>query len=96
VLKVKGEGMPHKKSDVKGDLYLIVDIEFPEDGFLSDPQAAEQLQKLLPGPAPPIVTDDVDEVPYDDEADIEEFGHGADGGEWVDEDEEGHAQCATQ
>lgn len=88
--------MPYKKSDAKGDLYLIVDIEFPEDGFLSDPQAAEQLQKLLPGPLPPIKTEDVDEVQYDDEADIEEFGHGEGGGEWVDEDEEGQAQCATQ
>jgi DnaJ homolog subfamily A member 2 len=95
VLKVKGEGMPYKKSDAKGDLYLIVDIEFPEDGFLSDPQAAEQLQNLLPGPPPPIQTEEVDEVQYDDEANIEEFGHG-EGGEWVDEDEEGQAQCATQ
>jgi DnaJ family protein A protein 2 len=95
VLKVKGEGMLYKKSDAKGDLYLIVDIEFPEDGFLSDPQAAEQLQKLLPGPLPPIQTEEVDEVQYDDEANIEEFGQG-EGGEWVDEDEEGQAQCATQ
>jgi DnaJ family protein A protein 2 len=96
VLKVKGEGMPYKKSDAKGDLYLIVDIEFPEDGFLSDPQAAEELQKILPGPPPPIMTEEVDEVQFDDEADIEEFGHGEGGGEWVDEDEEGQAQCATQ
>ena len=96
VLKVKGEGMPYKKSDVKGDLYLIVDIKFPEDGFLSDPQAVEQLRRLLPGPPPPIQADEVDEVQFEDEADIEEFGHGEGGGEWVDEDEEGQAQCATQ
>ena len=95
VLKVKGEGMPHKKSDAKGDLFLIVDVEFPEDGFFSDPQAAEQLQKLLPGPPPPIMTEVADEVQYDEDADIEEFGHG-EGGEWVDEDEGGQAQCATQ
>ena len=98
VLKVKGEGMPHKKSDSKGDLYLIVDIQFPADGFFKDPSALEQLQKLLPGPEPPIKATDVDEVQYDDDADIEGFGQGAAGGgsEWVDEDDEGQAQCATQ
>lgn len=96
-LKVTGEGMPHKKTDAKGDLYLIVDILFPEDGFLSDPAAIEQLQKLLPGPAPVIKTDEVDEVEFDDDADIEEFGHGEGGAdEWEDEDGEGQPQCATQ
>ncbi len=96
-LKIRGEGMPYKKSDAKGDLYLIVDVIFPEDGFLTDPKAAEQLQKLLPGPAPAIKTEEVDEVRYDDDADIEEFGHGEGGGdEWEDEDAEGQPQCATQ
>ena len=98
-LKIPGEGMPHKKSDAKGDLYLIVDIKFPEDGWFSEPVKAEQVNKLLPGPDPPIAVDDVDEVEFEPDADIDDFGRGdpRGGGEWVDEDEmpEG-AQCATQ
>lgn len=96
-LKIPGEGMPHKKSDAKGDLYLIVDITFPEDGFFSE-EAADQLRKLLPGPEPPIVTEEFDEVAFE-EADIEEFGHGdpRGGGDWEDDDDAQEGpQCATQ
>lgn len=97
-LKVAGEGMPMKKSDAKGDLYFVVDIKFPDNDFFSDPTAVEALQKLLPGPEPPILADDVDEVTFQEDADIEEFGQGdaRGGGEWVDEDEGEGAQCATQ
>ncbi|KAJ9650741.1 DnaJ-like protein xdj1 [Neophaeococcomyces mojaviensis] len=98
VIKVQGEGMPYKKSDAKGDLYLIVDIQFPEDGFFSDPAAVEALRKLLPPPEAPIKTDVVDEATWED-ADPEEFGKGdpRGGGPWVDEDEAGDGpQCATQ
>lgn len=98
VIKVPGEGMPYKRSDAKGDLYLIVDIQFPEDGFLSDPAQLEQLKKILPGPPPPITADMTDEAQWED-ADPDEFGKGdpRGGGQWMDEDEgaEG-AQCATQ
>ncbi|KAK4912243.1 DnaJ-like protein xdj1 [Elasticomyces elasticus] len=99
VIKVKGEGMPMKRSDAKGDLYLIVEIQFPEDGTFSDPATAEALRKVLPGPEPPIKTELTDEAHWED-ADPEEFGKGAPGGggAWVDEDEEGAEgpQCATQ
>ena len=99
-LKIAGEGMPYKKSDATGDLYLIVDIKFPDDGwFEEDPSRAEAINKLLPGPEPPIVTEESDEVEFEPDADIDDFGKGdpRGGGEWVDEDEvpEG-AQCATQ
>lgn len=98
VIKVKGEGMPYKKSDAKGDLYLIVDIQFPEDGFFT-PDTAEALKKLLPPPEPPIKTDVVDDAAWED-ADPEEFGKGdpRGGGPWVDDDDEGAdgPQCATQ
>jgi DnaJ homolog subfamily A member 2 len=72
VLKVAGEGMPQKRGDAKGDLYLIVKIEFPEDGWLKDDTAYEPLQKLLPGPPPKIETEEIDEVEYDEDADLEE------------------------
>lgn len=72
VLKVPGEGMPMKRGDTKGDLYLIVKIEFPEDGWLKDDASYDALQKLLPGPAPPIVAEEVDEVQYESDAEIEQ------------------------
>ena len=71
-LKVSGEGMPLKKGDEKGDLYLIVKIEFPEDNWLKSEKEWEALRKLLPPPRPPIVADEVDEVEYDDDADIKD------------------------
>jgi len=71
VLKVPGEGMPMKRGDMKGDLYLVVKIEFPEDGWLQDDSSHEALQKLLPLPAPPIEADEVDDVHYESDADIE-------------------------
>jgi DnaJ homolog subfamily A member 2 len=72
VLKVAGEGMPLKKSDLKGDLYLVVKIEFPENGWTEDPTAFASLQKILPKPATPIEATEVDEVEYDSDADIDD------------------------
>ena len=91
--------MPHKKSDVKGDLYLVVDVEFPKDGWLKDEKAVSEIRAVLPGSVTPMVeADTVDEVDYD-EADLDEFG-GADGeggDAWEDEDEEsGQPQCQQQ
>ncbi|ROW12509.1 hypothetical protein VMCG_00034 [Cytospora schulzeri] len=102
VIKVEGEGMPMKRGDAKGDLYLIAKIEFPENGWMSDDESFAALQKLLPPPAAPITTDEVDEVDYEEDVDIEEMGAQSGdprfGNEWEDEDEEegGAAQCATQ
>lgn len=48
VLKVPGEGMPMKRSDAKGDLYLAVDIEFPEDGWLKDDAALLKVRTRCP------------------------------------------------
>ena len=72
VLKVPGEGMPLKRGDEKGDLYLIATIEFPKDGWLQKEAEFEALSKLLPGPPPPITAEEVDEVHYEDGADLEE------------------------
>ena len=52
VFKIVGEGMPvGKKSDVKGDLYLDVDIEFPADGWLTDASKMDTLRSLLSTPS---------------------------------------------
>ena len=104
VIKVSGEGMPVKKSEFKGDLFLTVRVAFPEDAWLGDNERTLAiLQDVLPKPAPPIKTEDVDDVEYDEDADMEEFGAEDEhtGGGWVDEDEdddgqEPNVQCAQQ
>lgn len=99
VLRISGEGMPHKRSDTKGDLYLSVDIQFPADGFLKDSQALEQLRTLLPPPAPPLEADEADEVDYEPNASMEHFGGRDAAGGWEDDDDEADGaqpQCAQQ
>lgn len=33
---IRGEGMPHyKNADLKGDLYIIFDVEFPDENWAS-------------------------------------------------------------
>ncbi|RDA86255.1 hypothetical protein CP532_5107 [Ophiocordyceps camponoti-leonardi (nom. inval.)] len=100
-LKIEGEGMPVKRGDNKGDLYLLVDIEFPKDGWLKADTEYEALKMMLPPPsAPAIEAEEVDEVEYEDEADLDKMGENSGDprfSEWEDEDgEEGQTQCQTQ
>ncbi|CAE7034038.1 hypothetical protein PTNB85_03745 [Pyrenophora teres f. teres] len=104
ILKIEGEGMPIKKSDARGDLYLVVDVEFPEDGWLKNDAAVQKVRDALPKSETPEgkheEVEEVEEVEWD--ADMEDFGAGsgdprAGGGEWEDDDdEEAGPQCATQ
>ena len=103
VLKVEGEGMPMKKTDAKGDLYLVVDIEFPEDGWLKDDAALQKVRDALPAAKHEDTKhEDVEEVEVTFDADMDDFGAGsgdprAGAAEWEDDDEEGEGpQCATQ
>jgi DnaJ homolog subfamily A member 2 len=106
ILKVPGEGMPLKRSDAKGDLYLTVNIEFPEDGWLKDQAAVDAVRAVLPEPeiegAKPGETPEiVDEVEFEEVENLEDFGAGSDdpraGGEWEDDEQgQGGAQCAQQ
>lgn len=99
VIKVAGEGMPHKKSDLKGDLYLVVRVKFPTYAQLEEKQAIPNLRELLPkSEQPPIQADVVDDVTYDETANLDEFGEGEeDGGAWEDDEEDGEGpQCAQQ
>ncbi|KAI4166877.1 MAG: hypothetical protein LQ343_007670 [Gyalolechia ehrenbergii] len=98
IIKVAGEGMPHKKSDVRGDLYLIVNVDFPDSEWLKEGQRIEKLRDLLPKPGNPIHAETVDEVDYEEKANLDEFGAGEQGDEWEDEDDEqsGEPQCAQQ
>lgn len=103
VLKIPGEGMPIKRSDAKGDLYLQVDIEFPEDGWLKNDAALQKVKDTLPAAQSSNEKhDEVEEVEIEYDADMEDFGAGsgdprAGGAEWEDDEEaEGGPQCATQ
>ncbi|TID18557.1 DnaJ-domain-containing protein [Venturia nashicola] len=103
VLKIPGEGMPIKKSDARGDLYLSVTVDFPEDGWFKDSTELERIKNTLPGSTPAIKAEHVDELEYED-GDLEDFGAGSDdprgGAEWEDDeddDEEGEPpQCQQQ
>lgn len=75
VLKVHGEGMPQKKTDTKGDLFLVVKIEFPKNGWANSDASFASIEALLPkSEVQPITTEIVDEVEYDEDANIEEVG----------------------
>jgi DnaJ homolog subfamily A member 2 len=99
VLKITGEGMPHKRSDARGDLYLVVNVKFPDPKWTPSPALLERLKEILPKPGPPIEAETIDEVSYDPNADMEDFGGGdpRGGSGWVDEEEDdGPGQCAPQ
>ena len=97
-LRIQGEGMPVKKSEARGNLYLTVHVEFPEDDELQDEKITSTLKEILPKPAAPIEAETVDEVEYEEHADIDEAG-GENSGSWEDEeddDDDGRPQCAQQ
>ncbi|KAL8735946.1 MAG: hypothetical protein Q9166_000508 [cf. Caloplaca sp. 2 TL-2023] len=98
VIKVPGEGMPYKKSELRGDLYLIVNVDFPESEWLKQDQRIEKLKELLPKPRDSIQAETVDEVDYEENANLDSFGTGNEGDQWEDENEEdgGQPQCAQQ
>ncbi len=72
-LKIPGEGMPIKKSDARGDLYLVVNIQFPDEDWAKDHTRLERIQQLLPqGGIEPIAADIVDEVDFQADAELEQ------------------------
>ena len=96
-IRIQGEGMPIKKTETKGDLYLIVKVKFPEDDWLQSETVTSTLKAVLPKPDPPIEIETVDEVTYDPDADLDDMGN-ADPNAWEDEEDEDAPgpQCAQQ
>ncbi|KIK10107.1 hypothetical protein K443DRAFT_670736 [Laccaria amethystina LaAM-08-1] len=96
---LRGEGMPiYKRPDQKGDLFIILDIEMPDEEWLKTVDL-HKLAPLLPpkkedvDPRPAVV----DEAEFE-ESDIVDFGEG-DEDAWEDEEEEemgGDPECRTQ
>lgn len=100
VIKIAGEGMPHKKSELRGDLYLMINVDFPDREWLQQDQRMDKLKGLLPNPKNKIEAETVDEVDYE-HAELEDIGLGGPDQErdqWEDEDDEegGQPQCAQQ
>lgn len=89
---VPGEGMPsHGNPFVKGDLYVLFTVEFPEDGDLK-PDQIEMLRKILPGASMAVEYDpQVAEVAHLELGDVKNFGKGgvASHSRAYDSDEEG-------
>ncbi|KAL5485907.1 hypothetical protein ACEPAI_6950 [Sanghuangporus weigelae] len=96
---LRGEGMPHyKNQDLKGDLYVIFDVEFPDTNWALSVDK-EALERLLPPKRPdleprPAVVD----APEFEEADSADFGADDDEEAWTDEDSDdmNHPDCQTQ
>ncbi|KAI0370384.1 DnaJ-domain-containing protein [Pilatotrama ljubarskyi] len=94
---LRGEGMPiYKTPDHKGNLYVMLEIDMPDESWLKTIDT-KALAGLLPpkkdemDPKPAIV----DEVPFE-ESDIVDFG-GDDEEDWEDEDDDGmEPECRTQ
>ncbi|KAI9889362.1 MAG: hypothetical protein M1814_005531 [Vezdaea aestivalis] len=102
-LIVKGEGMPIKKSEAKGDLFLRLNVVFPDEAWMQKPGTIDKIKGLLPTlEQKAIEAETIDDVDFEPDGDIEKFGArsgpGGRGGAWEDVDEEGEEgpQCTQQ
>ncbi|EPT01713.1 hypothetical protein FOMPIDRAFT_1161263 [Fomitopsis schrenkii] len=84
---LRDEGMPiHKSPDQKGNLYIMLEIDMPDEEWIQHVDRTA-LEGLLPPKKPEMDPrpEVVDEVPFE-ESDIVDFGGDEDG--WEDEDED--------
>lgn len=96
---LRGEGMPvYRRPDERGDLYVIFNVEMPDESWLKS-VAVKAVEAVLPpkrvdvDPQPEIV----DEADFE-ESDIVDFGEGNDD-DWEDDDEDdedGEPDCRPQ
>ena len=97
--KIPGEGMPSRGNPfVKGDLYILFRVIFPDDGDLG-PEAVATLKSILPNPDMEVEYDpeEVEEV-HMSEANVKHFGKGGaeqgpDRAYDSDDEEGGPVQC---
>ncbi|KIM39984.1 hypothetical protein M413DRAFT_446884 [Hebeloma cylindrosporum] len=96
---LRGEGMPvYRRPDERGDLYVIFNVEMPDESWLKsvDVKAVEAVlppKRVDVDPQPEIV----DEADFE-ESDIVDFGEGYDD-DWEDDDEDdedGEPDCRPQ
>lgn len=97
VIKIVGEGMTRKKSELRGNLYITIRIKFPKYAWLRQHNALSAIKDLLPRPDPPIDVPEVDEISYDEMASLDEReDSGAEDWEDDENDREGQTQCFQQ
>mmetsp|Transcript_4676 Transcript_4676/g.5400 ORF Transcript_4676/g.5400 Transcript_4676/m.5400 type:complete len:302 (-) Transcript_4676:124-1029(-) len=93
---LSGEGMPSKGNPfVKGDLYVIFNVEFPKDNEL-DSEVVKSLRKTLPNPSMQVEYDsETTEIMHLNHADIRNFGKGgaAENSAYEDENRSQPIQC---
>lgn len=93
---VPNEGMPsHGNPFVKGNLYVVFRVDFPQDGEL-DEAAVATLKKVLPGPSMEVEFDEeTAEIVHLENADVKNFGKGGvqNHDSAYDSDEEGGPQA---
>ena len=93
--------MPIKKTGLTGDLYLTVNVEFPDDGWVPEQSIISNFVKAQPPTRKPILADTIDELEYDEKADINQIKVSDSRINEDDEDDEaadmdGAPQCAQQ
>lgn len=71
-IKIRGEGMPKKKSNAKGDLYLSVKIDFPDDKWAKSRTSRAELKKLIPQLPAVIETNNISDVDFESDTDPSE------------------------
>jgi DnaJ family protein A protein 2 len=109
IRKIEGEGMPIYKNPMKkGDLYVVMSVEFPKPGFIKSDKQLQQLKAALPEgtvatPAPSMITDDMEIVHLKTVTDKDQPGRtNGRRGEVYDDDESDDSrggrrvQCAQQ
>ncbi|MCJ1388185.1 hypothetical protein MMC18_001030 [Xylographa bjoerkii] len=101
VFRITGDGMPFKHGEQRGDLYLIVDLQLPDDGWMPKQSLVSELQLIPPHPGKIVTSDVIDEVEYDRNASLESFGASEKSQASVDTDDEEEEpgnvpQCAQQ
>ncbi|ORX90055.1 dnaJ-like protein subfamily A member 2-like protein [Basidiobolus meristosporus CBS 931.73] len=100
---IMGEGMPqYKRPFDKGNLYVQFDVEFPPNGWLSNPEYKTLESVLPPRPAEAARPEVIDEIHLHD-SNISQYGTtGSSGGNAYEEDEEDEGrggpgvQCSQQ
>ncbi|KAK3821706.1 MAG: hypothetical protein J3Q66DRAFT_311076 [Benniella sp.] len=80
VKRIVGEGMPkHLNPTDKGDLFIVFEVEFPKDNWLS-PQVLKVLKKCLPSNSPSDTKPDVIDICTLEDTDGGEDAKGTEGG----------------
>ncbi|KIM33511.1 hypothetical protein M408DRAFT_326207 [Serendipita vermifera MAFF 305830] len=101
---IRGEGMPIWKKDAprrasgapveKGDLFILFEVEMPDEGWL-DTVDVQALRAMLPPGKPDLQASIVDEAKFEP-SDIALFGDGDDAWEDDEFDETEDTQCRNQ